>query len=245
MRRTQSEIWENKLSQLKWLLIILSTLVFLLSLTLFSICIWIRFDLDFWEWVEELDWYNYWNCMYVSMASMIICVITNLALVYGSVSESRPIMIACMFFLFVTICLNFAGAIAICIYGVEESDTLTANLRHVFLRQVYNMDIDHRKSRILKMVQEYVGCCGAIGSEDYTKSFKPVPMECRDPITGNEYRYGCAQQFAWWLEPWTATLAGVTLGIMLMNMIQMIITGKIMSLLKKYELAPAYYDYDK
>ena len=29
-------------------------------------------------------------------------------------------------------------------------------------------------------------------------------MECRDRIDGGEYPYGCAQNFAWWLEPWSA-----------------------------------------
>ena len=23
----------------------------------------IRFDLDFWEWVLEINWYTYWNAM--------------------------------------------------------------------------------------------------------------------------------------------------------------------------------------
>ena len=35
-------------------------------------------------------------------------------------------------------------------------------------------------------------------------ALKPVPMECRDRIDGGEYPYGCAQNFAWWLEPWSA-----------------------------------------
>ncbi len=34
-------------------------------------------------------------------------------------------------------------------------------------------------------------------------------MECRDRVTGVEYPYGCQQQFAWWLEPWTACLAAI------------------------------------
>ena len=49
-----------------------------------------------------------------------------------------------------------------------------------------------------------VRCCGANGSEDYIAALKPVPMECRDRIDGGEYPYGCAQNFAWWLEPWSA-----------------------------------------
>ena len=23
----------------------------------------VRFDLDFWEWIEEIQWYTYWNAM--------------------------------------------------------------------------------------------------------------------------------------------------------------------------------------
>jgi len=43
-----------------------------------------------------------------------------------------------------------------------------------------------------------VGCCGADGSQDFIDAFKPVPMECRDLITGVEYPYGCQQQLAWY-----------------------------------------------
>ena len=34
-----------------------------------------------------------------------------------------------------------------------------------------------------------IGCCGAKGSEDYNDALKPVPQECRHPITGIEYRW--------------------------------------------------------
>ncbi len=36
-----------------------------MALATFGICAWIRFDLDFRVWVEQLDWYTYWYCMYV------------------------------------------------------------------------------------------------------------------------------------------------------------------------------------
>lgn len=33
-------------------------------------------------------------------------------------------------------------------------------------------------------------------------------------VPGNNYRtgYNCPQAMAWWLEPWTCTLAGISLG---------------------------------
>lgn len=36
-----------------------------------------RFDLDFWEWVVEIDWYSYWNAMYVTMIGMVLVVLNS------------------------------------------------------------------------------------------------------------------------------------------------------------------------
>ena len=49
--------WQ-RLMNLKGILSILNVLVFLISLGCFGICLWIRFDLDFREWVREMDWYE-------------------------------------------------------------------------------------------------------------------------------------------------------------------------------------------
>ncbi len=117
--------------------------------------------------------------------------------------------------------VEFTGAILICIYGVEESPVLIEQLNEKFLALIYKLDIDPEASRILRQIMEYVslvpanpvqvhncdndlllcfcqvGCCGADGSEDFINALKPVPMECRDRVTGVEYVYGCQQQFAW------------------------------------------------
>ena len=85
-----------------------------------------------------------------------------------------------------------------------------------------------------------VGCCGAKGSEDYTDAFKPVPFECRDQVTGGEYRYGCAQQLAWWLEPWSATLAGICLCLLLFHILQMFLISKLKKSIHRYEQAYTY-----
>ena len=31
-----------------------------------------RFDLDFWEWVVEIEWYTYWKATYFVMAAMFL-----------------------------------------------------------------------------------------------------------------------------------------------------------------------------
>ena len=52
--------------------------------------------------------------------------------------------------------LEFIGGIVILVYGVEESDVLTNDLKEVFFKLIYRMDHDERANRILKIVQEYV-----------------------------------------------------------------------------------------
>ena len=56
------------------------------------------------------------------------------------------------------------GLVFICIYGVEESKPLIAELDLVFKDLIIRKDTDARADRILVQIQEYVGCCGASGN---------------------------------------------------------------------------------
>ena len=57
MYQTQSQEDFKALMRQKWSIVILNVIVFFIALAIFGVCIWIRFDLDFWEWVIEIDWY--------------------------------------------------------------------------------------------------------------------------------------------------------------------------------------------
>ena len=59
-------------------------------------------------------------------------------------------------------------------------------------------------------------------------------------IDGGEYPYGCAQQFAWWLEPWSALLAGVCFGFILIHIAQAVLTSKVMKQIRKYDQTYTY-----
>ena len=109
---------------------------------------------------------------------------------------------------------------------------------------VHCLDMARCKVYIADLICLQVRCCGAKGSEDYTKASKEVPSECRDRVTGSEYRYGCAQQFAWWLEPWTATLAGVCTSFLLIHAIQMALISKLNKAIRQYQRAENH-DYDE
>ena len=49
----------------------------------------IRFDLDFWEWVQEINWYTYWHMTYVVMVSMVFHALNNVLSAYGTFTQSR------------------------------------------------------------------------------------------------------------------------------------------------------------
>jgi len=187
--------------------------LFLLSLVAFSLCIWIRFDLDFWEWCNEIGWYTYWNCTYAVMISMLLKAMVVVLGWFTVWTESRMLSLLCAVLHPLMFIFHLVATAFICKYGVEESAALTNELMDIFLALVYKWDTDPRASRILKQIMEYVGCCGADGGGDFIAVHKPIPVECRHPISGNEWDNGCQQQLAFWLEPWTATLAGI--GILL------------------------------
>ena len=78
-----------------------------------------------------------------------------------------------------------------------------------------------------------VRCCGADGSDDYINALKPVPWECRDRTTGSEYAYGCQQSFAWYIEPWTAAIAGTLVTFLVIHVVQMILSLKLVRNIKE------------
>lgn len=65
-----------------------------------------------------------------------------------------------------------------------------------------------------------VGCCGADGPNDYIILRQPLPIECRDTVTGHAFSNGCVDEMTWYLEDksiWAAALA-MSLAMIHVNM---------------------------
>jgi len=199
------------------LIITVNFVALLTSLVTITICFWIRFDLDFWEWVQEIEWYSYWYAMYPSMFASIGVALLSIVSIKGAVDVNLGWTGCYMWTLVIMFFFHLICAVVIIVWGVEESTVLIGELSQTFLRLVYDWDEDPRSSRILKQIMEYVGCCGADGSDDFINAFKPVPYECRDRVLGTEYAYGCQQGLAWWLEPWSGFLGGVNVFFMVID----------------------------
>ena len=94
--------------------------------------------------------------MYVTMVAMVIVAPTMLLATYGAIMEVSFALGSSMVLMGLSMLLEFIGGVVILVYGVEESDTLTEDLKEVFFKLIYRMDHDERANRILKIVQEYV-----------------------------------------------------------------------------------------
>merc|ERR1712241_846348 len=151
------------------------------------------------------------------MITTILIVINSLVGAYAIIYERTGLVLFHSISMGVLFFFELIGGVIIIVYGVEESPVLVAELNDRFMRKVYLWDEDPRSSRILKQIMEYVGCCGADGSDDFINAFKPVPYECRDRVLGTEYAYGCQQGLAWWLEPWSGFLGGVNVFFMVID----------------------------
>ena len=85
-----------RVQKLQYTLFIINVGMLIIALANFSICIWIRFDLDFWEWIEEIGWYTYWNCTYVVMIAMLFHAANSLLSAFGTWMENRALILTSM-----------------------------------------------------------------------------------------------------------------------------------------------------
>merc|ERR1711892_836032 len=145
------------------------------------------------------------------MIAMLLHAANSALSAFATFTESRALLLTSMVFRVLIWIVTLVGAVIICLYGVEESTLLVNELDEVFMGLIYKWNTDPRASRVLTMIQEYVGCCGAGGNRlDYINNRQPMPDSCRHPVTGNCFGVTCSQSLAWWLEPWTSTLAGTS-----------------------------------
>ena len=108
----------------------------------------------------EINWYSYWNAMYVVMVAMLLHAGNSLLSAWGTFTRNRTVLLFSIILRFIFWFVTVAGVIVICIYGVEESKKLIKELDVVFKTLIDRWDYDPRASRIMTQIQEYVGCCG-------------------------------------------------------------------------------------
>ena len=90
------------------------------------------------------------------MVGMVILLLVCIILFIGLFTESIGWLTFAQWSFVLVMIFEFTGLTCLSVYGVEESSSLTDQLKVVFLDLIYRMDYDLRASRILKKIQEQV-----------------------------------------------------------------------------------------
>jgi len=180
------------------------------SLAVCTIGVWIRCDWDFKEYVHQLEMYHFWTGAYILIAASVIVMVLSAFGCFGAITENPFILSLYGVLLVICFILELAGLAYILDNGTLWSK-MTWWLRDKFYELIYKSDENPRMARILRIIQEEVGCCGSYSSLDYINVNKPVPPECRDHNTGNEYEDGCYITFSRFLETRSGWIAGFAL----------------------------------
>jgi len=202
-----SETW---LLFFKYFLFVFNVLSLITAVAVCTLGVWIRCDWDFKHIIHQLEMYQFWTGAYVLIAASVIVMVLSAFGCCGAITENPALLGLYAVSLVICFILEMAGLTYILQQGTLWSN-ITWWLKDKFYSMIYLSDTDAKIARILRIIQEDIGCCGSYSSLDYINVNKPVPMECRDPNTGNEYLDGCYITFSRYLETRSGWIAGFAL----------------------------------
>lgn len=197
-------------------LILLNVVFIVLGAAMVSLGFWITLDTTFKYWVQDLGMEHYWTGVYILMAAGALVMLQSFFGICGAYQRRIGMLGAFMVLLVLCVCLELAGAGYMLANGIRAS-SIEPWLERRFLYYVDVFDHDEPAARIMNIIQEWVGCCGAFGTLDYIKWNKVIPTTCYNPVTGNAWYVqdigymGCVRGFTSYLESRSGWIAGVAL----------------------------------
>ncbi|XP_076378517.1 tetraspanin 2A [Megalopta genalis] len=227
---------EQRIQCVKFTIFCLNAIIWLLGSSMFGLCMWLRLDPSFQEWVDFLNIYEFYIGIYVLLAVSIVIIIVTfigcgvalMEYIYGLYA-----FIGLQLFCFA---MGLAGTALLLDYSTYDSQ-IQPLIRKSTMALINNYQ-DDRATYILQLIQESIGCCGADGPRDYLNLKKPLPSECRDTVTGNVYFHGCVEEISWFLEGRSGWLAGLSLALCMLHVVIAALSLTLIRAIKKEQSAP-------
>lgn len=204
----------NQIACIKYTLFCFNIIAWLIGAGLFAFSIWIRAEPGFEEWVQMLDIYSYYIGVYILIvAGAVVMICAFLGCCSALMEQSLALFV---FILTQILCflLCIIGA-AVLLEHATHNSRIQPIIRYAMTRFIMTSEYP-ASANALKMIQENIGCCGAEGPNDYMLLRQPLPLECRDTVTGNAHFNGCVNELTWYLEDksiWSAAMAMALAGI--------------------------------
>ncbi|XP_076663003.1 tetraspanin 2A [Andrena cerasifolii] len=224
---------EQRIQCIKFIIFCLNAIIWLLGSAMFGLCMWLRLDPGFQEWVDFLDMDEFYIGIYILLAvSIFIIIITFVGCGVTLMEHTLGLYIFAGLQMFCYV-LGLVGTCILLDYSTYDSKIQPLIRRSMTaLIEKYH---DERASFVLRLIQESIGCCGADGPMDYLKLKKPLPNECRNTVTGNAFFYGCVDEISWFLEGRSGWLAGLALALCLLHIVIAALTTTLVRAIKKEE----------
>lgn len=210
----------NRIAAIKYTLFCFNIVSWIIGAGLFAFTIYIRAEPGFDEWVALLDIYQYYIGVYILIGTGALVMIFSFLGCCSALMEHSLALyafIGTQIFLFVA---TIVGSAIILDFSTMNS-SIQPLIRQTMLRFIMTSEHPH-SSFALKLIQESIGCCGADGPNDYMILRQPLPLECRDTVTGNAFFHGCVDELTWYLEDksiWAAVMAMVLSAIHTANVV--------------------------
>ncbi|XP_043260803.1 tetraspanin-2A [Colletes gigas] len=231
--KTSGAQLEQRIQCIKFTIFCLNAVIWLLGSAMFGLCMWLRLDPGFQEWVEFLDMYEFYIGIYILLAASIFIIIITFIGCGVTLTEyilGLFVYVGLQLFCFV---LGMVGTSILLDYSTYDSKIQPLIRRS--MTALINKYHDERATFVLQLIQESIGCCGADGPMDYLKMKKPLPNECRDTVTGNAFFHGCVEEVSWFLEGRSGWLAGLALSLCMFHVVIAALTLVLVRALKKEE----------
>lgn len=218
-----------------------------LGATMVALGFWITLDTTFKRWVQDLAMEHFWVGVYILMAAGALVMLQSFFGICGAFQRKGRMLILFCVCLVICFCLELGGGVYMLNNGIRGSH-IEGWLSRRFYSLISQIDYDPKSSRIMNIIQEWVGCCGAQGLLDYVKWNKVIPYTCYSPITGNAWyvdgfgHMGCVRGFTTFLETKAGWIAGVAFILALFQIFCFVAACYLIRLKRDYQKSQEFVD---
>ncbi|XP_077291816.1 tetraspanin 2A [Arctopsyche grandis] len=224
---------ESRIYCIKYTLFCFNIILWMLGAAIFGLAIWIRAEPGFNEWIIILKIQEYYIGIYILLISSVLIMIVSFVGCGAALMENTAFLTLFVISQIGGFIIGLAGTAVLLDFSTYDSK-IQPLIRRTITEFINNPQHEYSK-RMLTMIQEEIGCCGADGPTDYMFLRKPLPAECRDTVTGNAFFYGCVEELTWYLEEKSGWLAGIVMVACLFHVINTVMSMILIQAVRKEE----------
>lgn len=215
---------------MKYIIFTINFVIWAMGGAILGLAIWIRSDSDFWEYHQGLDIPQYYQACYVAIALGIIILIIGFFGCCAAALDSPCMLFTYFLVMMLVVLMELAAAGLVWKHGDGDKfqKFLTDSIKHQIDKAVQG---DGASYRFVDLLQLHLECCGGYDKNDYHKD--NIPQSCSSDRTNNVFIHGCGENIRRYLEQKAGTVGGVSLGLVLIQILALIFTGCLFCILRE------------